>query len=200
MGDAYSSWGQTNVLYATSFVCLGAKAKFRLRNPKVLVAFDDISEICWPQSRSSVMVIPRYLADWTCSNICWYNEYSNLICLSGRCRDTLIEWHLATLNFICQSASHCASRSRSSCKIRQSEGEYMFLYRTQSSANKRTDDLMLSGRSLMNTKKRTGPRTEPWGTPDKTGTGSDSSPSSTTCCERLESHELIHLCVDPLIP
>ena len=76
MGDAYWSWGQTNVLYATSFVCLGAKAKFRLRNPKVLVAFDDISEICWPQSRSSVMVIPRYLVDWTCSNICWCNEYS----------------------------------------------------------------------------------------------------------------------------
>ena len=49
----------------------------------------------------------------------------------------------------------------------------MFLYRTQSSANKWTDDLMLSGRPLMNTKKRTGPRTEPWGTPDKTGTGSD---------------------------
>ena len=155
MGDAYSSWGRTNVLYVTSFVCLGAKAKFRLRNPKVLVAFDDISEICWSQSRSSVMVIPRYLADWTCSNICWCKEYSNLICLSGRCRDTLIEWHLATLNFICQLASHCASRSRSSCKIKQSEGEHMFLYRTQSSANKQTDDLMLSGRSLMNTKKRT---------------------------------------------
>ena len=76
----------------------------------------------------------------------------------------------------------------------------MFLYRTQSSANKRTDDLMLSGRSLMNTKKRTGPRPEPWGTPDKTRTESDTWPSSTTCCERLESHELIHLCVDPLIP
>ena len=35
-----------NVLYATSFVCLGAKAKLRRRNPKVLVALDVISEIC----------------------------------------------------------------------------------------------------------------------------------------------------------
>ena len=148
--------GEPMFLYATSFVCLGAKAKLRLRNPKVLAAFDVISEICWPKSRSSVMVMPRYLADCTCSNICWCNEYSNLICLSGRCRDTLIEWHLATLNFICQSASHCAGRSRLSWKIKQSEGEYMFLYRTQLSANKRTDDLMLSERSLMNTKKRTG--------------------------------------------
>ena len=46
----------------------------------------------------------------------------------------------------------------------------MFLYKTQSSAKRRTDDLILSGRSLINIKKRTGPKTDPWGTPDKTGT------------------------------
>ena len=49
----------------------------------------------------------------------------------------------------------------------------MFLYKTQSSANRRTDDLILSGRSLINIKKRTGPKTDPCGTPDKTGTGSE---------------------------
>ena len=47
---AYSSKGHTKVLYATSIVLLGAKAKFLQRKPKVLVALDEISEICWPQS------------------------------------------------------------------------------------------------------------------------------------------------------
>ena len=54
----------------------------------------------------------------------------------------------------------------------------MFLYKTQSSAKRRTDDLILPGRSLINIKKRTGPKTDPWGTPDKTG--SEAWPSNTT--------------------
>ena len=56
----------------------------------------------------------------------------------------------------------------------------MFLYKTQSSAKRQTDDLILSGRSLINIKKRMGPKTDPWGTPDKTGTGSEAWPSNTT--------------------
>ena len=46
MGAAYSDLGRTNVLYATSLVLLGAKAKFLRKRPKVLVALDEISEIC----------------------------------------------------------------------------------------------------------------------------------------------------------
>lgn len=45
MGDAYSSFDLTNVLYATAFVFLGANARLCRRNP-VLVAFGIISEIC----------------------------------------------------------------------------------------------------------------------------------------------------------
>ena len=56
----------------------------------------------------------------------------------------------------------------------------MFLYKTQSSAKRQTDDLILSGRSLIKIKKRTGPKTDPWGTQDKTGTGSEAWPSNTT--------------------
>ena len=41
-----SSLGRTKVLYATSFVLLGAKAKFLRRKPSVLVALEDISETC----------------------------------------------------------------------------------------------------------------------------------------------------------
>ena len=81
-----------------------------------------------------------------------------------------MEWHLATLNFICQSASHCPKLVRSSCRVKQSWIEYTFLYRTQSSANRQTEDLMFSGKSFIKIRNRIGPKTDPWGTPDNTGT------------------------------
>ena len=46
MGAAYSSLGRTKVLYATSFVLLGTKAKFLRRKPSVFVALAEISEMC----------------------------------------------------------------------------------------------------------------------------------------------------------
>ena len=46
MGAAYSSLGQNKVLYATPFVLLGGKAKFLHRKPSVLVALEEISEMC----------------------------------------------------------------------------------------------------------------------------------------------------------
>ena len=158
-------------LYAISFVCLCANARLRRRKPRVLVAFAVTSEICWPQSRLWVMVISRYL-------------FQYLILKS------VVEWYLlvrempkhpywmtfATLNFICQSASHVARIFRFSCRISQSAEERIFLCNTQSSAKRRTEDLMLSGISFIKTRKRTSPRTEPWGTPDKTGTGSEARP------------------------
>ena len=46
MGAAYSNLGRPIVLYATSFVLLGAKAKFLRRKPSVLAALEEISEMC----------------------------------------------------------------------------------------------------------------------------------------------------------
>ena len=46
MGAAYPSLGRNKVLYATSLVLLGAKAKFLRKKPEVFVALDEISEIC----------------------------------------------------------------------------------------------------------------------------------------------------------
>ena len=37
----------------------------------------------------------------------------------------------------------------------------MFLYRTQLSADRQTEDLMLSGRSIMKIRKSIGPKTDP---------------------------------------
>ena len=46
MGAEYSSLGRTKVLYATLFVLLGVKAKFLRRKPSILVALEEISEMC----------------------------------------------------------------------------------------------------------------------------------------------------------
>ena len=56
----------------------------------------------------------------------------------------------------------------------------MFLYKIQSSAKRRTDDLIFSGRSLLKMRHRTCPNTVPWGTPGMTGSGSEAWPSNTT--------------------
>ena len=45
MGAACYSLGRTKVLYATSFVLLGAKAKFLRRKSSVLVALEEINEM-----------------------------------------------------------------------------------------------------------------------------------------------------------
>ena len=45
MGATFSSLGRTEVLYATSLVLLGAKAKFLRRKTRVLVALEEISEM-----------------------------------------------------------------------------------------------------------------------------------------------------------
>ena len=44
MPNVYSSCGQTNALYATSLVCLGAKAKLRRRKPIVYLLFKNFLE------------------------------------------------------------------------------------------------------------------------------------------------------------
>ena len=46
MGAAYSSLGRTKILYVTSLVLLGAKTKFLRRKLSVLVALEEISEMC----------------------------------------------------------------------------------------------------------------------------------------------------------
>ena len=49
MGAAYSSLGRTKVLYATSLVLsfsLGAKTKVLRRKSSVILALEEISEMC----------------------------------------------------------------------------------------------------------------------------------------------------------
>ena len=69
-----------------------------------------------------------------------------------------------------------------------------------SSAKRRTCDDSSSGRSLIYTRNRISPKTDPWGTPEVTGTDPDSSPSRTTVCDRLPRKARIQDSAVPLIP
>ena len=59
---------------------------------------------------------------------------------------------------------------------------------------------ILSGRSLINSRKSRGPSTEPCGTPLTTGTLSDYNPSTTTLWVLPRSKDVIHWWVFPLMP
>ena len=73
---------------------------------------------------------------------------------------------------------------------------------TVSSAKSRTLVLTESGRSFIYARKRHGPNTDPWGTPDKTGTVivSEAHPSISTCLVRHCKNDLTHRAVSGLIP
>ena len=49
-----------------------------------------------------------------------------------------------------------------------------------------------SGKSFIYARNKQGPRTEPWGTPDMTGTVGDCLPSTTTDCDLFWKNDLIH--------
>ena len=54
--------------------------------------------------------------------------------------------------------------------------------------------------SFMYVRNRRGPRTVPWGTPERTGAGEDLAPSTSTVCMRLERNDRIHRRSDPPMP
>ena len=96
--------------------------------------------------------------------------------------------------------SHSTILSRSSCSSLQSSLEATTRYAIVSSAKSRTCDDSESGRSLIKTRNKIGPRTDPCGTPDVTGADAELSPSTTTLCDRPDRKSSIHGSTLPRIP
>ena len=151
----------------------------------------------WPQSMLSVMVIPRYFVDWTFFKVWLWT----------------CEVNIKKYSFVMLMQSHSHRLTFGDIKfhlsigfpwglLARSNNPGLNVYSYTRHSHLQTEDLMLSDRSLirMRNRNRTGPRTDPWGTLDSTWTGSEAWPSKSTCWVRPESHELIHLWVDPLIP
>ena len=105
----------------------------------------------------------------------------------------LISLHLSGRKVICHVDSHCSRASRSCCNWMQSSCVFMGRKIKLSSANSLVEEPaeMDSGRSLIYSKKRRGPRTVPCGTPEETGTESEEAPSSTTRCVLLVKKAVI---------
>ena len=90
--------------------------------------------------------------------------------------------HLEGLKFICHMVCHYSKRIRSFCIWSLSASLEITPYNKASSANKRTVELMLSGRLFIYRRKSKGARTVPWGTPDVTEADIDDLPSQITIC------------------
>ena len=73
-----------------------------------------------------------------------------------------------------------------------SSADLISRYRIQSSAKSISLELVSSGRSLLNIKNNTGPKTEPCGTQLTTGTFSDDWPSTRTCSVLELSKDDLH--------
>jgi len=116
--------------------------------------------------------------------------------------DMVITQHLVGLNFINHVFFHCSKVQRSSCSLSQSLCVWMVPYKIQSSVTKLTTlYFMLAGRSFINIRKRTGPNTIPWGTPEVTaGTFDEVALFTTTIWVLLVRKDVIQMWMFPLIP
>ena len=99
----------------------------------------------------------------------------------------LLVWHdadditFAWVEFHLPVCSHSSRESRSFWRRAWSFWSLILLYRRLSSAKSLALECWTSGRLLIYVKKRGGPRTVPWGTPNRTAAEDHSVPSSATC-------------------
>ena len=196
--DEYSRTGRTSVLKHFVWTEWGQPRRFRWMNADVLLALDEILEMCLFHERSFDNSTPRYLAFWTCCSCSPCRKYWAGIGFFFLV--TVKTWHFPALKSICQVFSQDSNFSRSFCRCWQSKLFLMVRYKMVSSAKRRTLELMLLPISFMYARKSVGPRTDPCGTPEVTWPTEDISPSTTTCWVRSVRKFSIHLRVLPLMP
>ena len=146
------------------------------------------------------IVTPRYLDD----------------CDSERGTECLVYWetifllllvirrssHFCGWNSILLIVSHLWRESRSLCRVALSSGDLITRYRRLSSANSlRCVPCERSfAISLMYTRNSKGPNTVPCGTPERTGRGDDSEPSTMTVCSRFDKKDFSQARRELLMP
>ena len=105
--------------------------------------------------------------------------------------------HYFTLNFICHSSDHSINLVRSVCRICCSSTEEILAVIFVSSAN---FSILLDTVSCMYITNKHGPKTDPCGTPLRTGSQSDVALLTMTLCFLSVSQHFIHLDIFPPIP
>ena len=107
--------------------------------------------------------------------------------------------HLTGWNVIPHFLAQEPNRSISLWSFIVSSSSLISRQQTQSSAKSLISDSISDEMSFMYRENNKGPRTVPWGTPDKTGAQSDFTPFTTTRCLK-QRKESIHFNVLPPIP
>ena len=141
------------------------------------------------------MLVRSYFA--TCF---WFNTtggWYGLFCLLEKFTDS----DFAGLNLTSHFVAHWWIFDRSEFNwVAASIGLSTMIYRLVSSAKSLIEELMSSTISLMYKRKRKGPRTEPWGTPEFTDVQSEFAPGRTTLCFLLCRQSVNHWRSEPEIP
>ena len=162
-----------------SFTSWGQEYKFLLRNPRVLLALVQTLLTCVFHLKSLVIVTPRYLMLSTFSRSVpskVYEAWMFLIHFLVSC----IILHLTGWNLIPYFLSQEPNRSISLWSFIVSSSSLISRWQTQSSTKSHISDSISDEMSFMYREDNKGPRTVPWGTPDKTGDRSDFTPFTTT--------------------
>ena len=145
--DAYSTWGLTVALYVASRIPGCLVLMFLLRNPKFFEALAVMRLTWWLKIKPDELSTSRYRAWSMESRTCPCIVYLFLIGL--RDLDMCTTWHLDGLNSMSHAFSHSCNIFRSFWMISVSSWPWTAKYTAVSSANRRTLDCILSGRSLI---------------------------------------------------
>ena len=148
--------------------------------------------------KSLVIVTPRYLMLSTFSRLVPSKVYEAQIFLI-RFLVSCIILHLTGWNLIPHFLAQEPNRSISLWSFIVSFSSLISRQQTQSSAKSLISDSISDEMSFMYRENNKGPRTVPWGTPDKTGAQSDFTPFTTTRCCLKQRKESIHFNVLPCL-
>ena len=144
------------------------------------------------------MVRPRYFPLSTASRVWPWSLYT--VCFSCRLLVLMwMTWHFFWVNCIYHFLSHSSKARRSCWTDSPSTSQLMGLYSRQSSAKRRgSESLSDSGRSFINVRNNSGPRTVSRCTPEMTSACWGLLPSSNTCCFLCPRNHCLR--ISPRIP
>src|SRR6218665_1731766 len=181
--------GMTSDLYSLSTTSCSMLTIVLLIIPSTLFALFAASTHCLDGFALQCMMTPRSLSSSEALKVTPPMLYWNFLLPFPMC----ITEHLSTLNSICQSLAYSYNLLRSSLIVNASSSVTISLHSFVSSANVDIFERIPVSISLMKIIKRSGPKTDPYGTPLITSIHSENAPLIPTLCLLSFSQFSIHL-------
>ena len=144
----------------------------------------------------SIITLRSFSLSTFSSSVSWlFDDMVYLIPLS--CLPMCKWWHFMILKSILHIFAQLAAQFRLFWTLVSTIWLDTTAYILASSANNFINTSITSGKSLMNTRNNTGPRTLPWGIPLVTSFQDDCEPFTITLCSLAERNSLIQLSIYP---